>query len=57
LNALGIISALSGLITVIPGLEDVGIVFGLGLIVWFAWVGVVLFRNPTPHAASAEVVR
>jgi hypothetical protein len=51
------ISALSGLVTVIPGLEDVGIVFGLGLIVWFAWVGVVLFRNPTPHAVSAEVVR
>ncbi|MEM7337648.1 MAG: DUF4386 family protein [Actinomycetota bacterium] len=47
LNALGIVSAISGLITVIPGLEDVGIVFGLGLIAWFAWVGVVLLRNPT----------
>ncbi len=57
LNALGIISAISGLITVIPGLEDVGIVFGLGLIAWFAWVGVVLFRNPTPTTANAEVVR
>ncbi|MGH1488494.1 MAG: DUF4386 family protein [Acidimicrobiales bacterium] len=45
LNALGIISAISGLITVIPGLEDVGIVFGLGLIIWFAWVGVVLLRS------------
>ncbi|MEL7158010.1 MAG: DUF4386 family protein [Actinomycetota bacterium] len=55
LNALGIISAASGLITVIPGLEDVGIVFGLGLIVWFAWVGVVLFRSDdTPEAASSQ---
>lgn len=47
LNVLGIVSAISGLITVIPGLEDVGMVFGLGLIIWFAWVGVVLLRNET----------
>ncbi|MEM7273715.1 MAG: DUF4386 family protein [Actinomycetota bacterium] len=60
LNALGIISAISGLITLIPGLSDVGIVFGLGLIVWFAWVGVVLVRNPTdaaPEATTAGRVR
>jgi hypothetical protein len=44
LNALGVVSAAAGLITIVPGLEDVGIVFGLGLIVWFAWVGVVLLR-------------
>ncbi len=53
LNVLGIISAASGLITVIPGLEDVGIVFGLGLIVWFAWVGIVLLRRQE----SAKVTR
>jgi hypothetical protein len=54
LNALGIISAASGLITVVPGLEEVGIVFGLGLIVWFAWVGVVLLRNNTPTPSPLE---
>jgi len=53
LNTLGIISAASGLITVIPGLEDVGIIFGLGLIVWFAWVGIVLLRRQE----SAKVTR
>ena len=56
LNALGIISAVSGLITLIPGLSDVGIVFGLGLIVWFAWVGIVLVRttaDAAPEAVSA----
>lgn len=56
LNALGIISAASGLITVIPGLEDVGIVFGLGLIIWFAWVGIVLVRTvDTPTAVASQI--
>lgn len=55
LNALGIISAVSGLITVIPGLSDVGIVFGVGLIVWFAWLGVVLFRSDdTPQVNAGQ---
>ena len=45
LNILGIVSALAGLVTVIPGLTDVGIIFGLGLIVWFIWLGVVLVRD------------
>lgn len=45
LNAVGIVSAATGLVTVVPGLEDLGMVFGLGLIVWFAAVGVVLLRD------------
>ncbi|MEM9656363.1 MAG: DUF4386 family protein [Actinomycetota bacterium] len=60
LNALGIISATAGLVTLIPGLSDVGIVFGLGLIVWFAWVGIVLVRNTNdaaPDAVTAGGVR
>lgn len=28
------------LITLIPGLSDVGMIFGLGSIVWFVWAGV-----------------
>ena len=46
LNALGIVSAAAGLITLVPGLSDVGMVFGLGSIAWFAWTGVVLLRHP-----------
>ena len=45
LNILGIVSALAGLVTLIPGLSDVGMVFGLGSIAWFAWTGIVLFRT------------
>lgn len=36
---LGIVMGVAGLITVVPALEDVGIIFGLGLIVWFGAVG------------------
>ncbi|MDY7102299.1 MAG: DUF4386 family protein [Actinomycetota bacterium] len=45
LNVLGIVSAAAGLVTVVPGLEDVGLIFGLGLIVWFTWLGAVLVRS------------
>lgn len=51
LNYLGLIAGAAGLVTIIPGLEDVGAVFGLGLIVWFAWVGVILLKETTPSPA------
>ena len=57
LNVLGIISATAGLITLVPGLSDVGMIFGLGSIAWFAWAGLVLLRNPTVTAPVAEVAR
>jgi len=57
LNVLGIVSALAGLITLVPGLSDVGMIFGLGSIAWFAWTGIVLLRNPTVAAPVAEVAR
>ncbi len=57
LNVLGIISAAAGLITLVPGLSDVGIVFGLGSIAWFAWTGIVLLRHPRATTPVAEVAR
>lgn len=42
---LGGVIGLAGVATVVPALEDVGGMFGLGLIVWFVWVGVVLLRT------------
>jgi hypothetical protein len=45
LNYLGAISGVAGLITIIPPLEAVGAVFGLGLIVWFTWLGTILLRG------------
>ncbi len=59
LNVLGIISAASGLITLIPGMSDVGIIFGLGSIAWFAWTGIYLLRNRdySDETAAVEVAR
>ncbi len=56
LNAVGVASGAAGLITLVPGLSDVGIVFGLGSIVWFAWTGIVLLRTPEGNA-RVEVAR
>jgi len=57
LNVLGIISASAGLITLVPGLSDVGMIFGLGSIAWFAWTGIVLLRRPEAITPAAEVAR
>ena len=57
LNVLGIVSAVAGLITLVPGLSDVGMIFGLGSIAWFAWTGIVLIRHPTTDVLVAEVAR
>lgn len=45
LNVLGLLCAGCGLLTVVPGLSDLGMGFGLGLIVWFIGVGVALLRS------------
>ncbi|MFK8026380.1 MAG: DUF4386 family protein [Ilumatobacter sp.] len=57
LNVLGGISAVAALITLVPGLSDVGIIFGLGSIAWFAWTGIVLLRSPETTASAAEINR
>lgn len=51
LNFLGIAMGAAGLATVIPPLEAVGAVFGLGLIVWFTRIAMSLVREPVPSAA------
>lgn len=45
LNYSGSLVGAAGLLTVIPALEVFGAVFGLGLIVWFVWLGVVMLRG------------
>ena len=57
LNILGGISAVAALITLVPGLSDVGMIFGLGSIAWFAWTGIVLLRSPETTAPAAEIAR
>ena len=45
LNGVGVVTAVAGLLTVIPDFEAIEMVFGLGSIVWFVGIGVVLRRS------------
>lgn len=45
LNYLGLAIAVAGIISVVPGLSNVVMIFGLGQIVWFAWLGIVMLRG------------
>lgn len=51
LNYLGLVVGVAGLVTVVPPLGDLGAIFGLGSIVWFVWLGIVMLRgSPRPAA-------
>jgi hypothetical protein len=54
LNYLGLVIGVAGILTVVPALDVLGIVFGLGSIVWFVWLGIVMLRSrPSAAAVSA----
>ena len=50
LNYLGVAIGVAGLLTVIPALEMMAFVFGLGQIVWFVWLGIVMLRSSASAA-------
>jgi hypothetical protein len=45
LGWLGVVIGVAGLLSVIPLLHDVGMLFGILQIVWLVWLGVVLLRT------------
>jgi hypothetical protein len=45
MNILGLSVGAVGIVTIIPALNDFTGIFGLGQIVWFVWLGIVLLRN------------
>jgi hypothetical protein len=51
LNYLGLVVGVAGLTTLVPALEMMALVFGLGQIVWFAWVGIIMLRSSPSTAA------
>jgi hypothetical protein len=53
LNYLGIVIGAAGILSALPGLGDVGLIFGLVQIVWFIWVGIVMLRGG-PGAAYVK---
>jgi len=49
LNYLGLLVGAAGVLTIVPPLAELGaMVFGLGQIVWFIWLGIALLRSPAP---------
>ena len=51
LNILGVLVGAVGIITIIPALNAMVAVFGLGQIIWFVWLGIALLRNNPRQAA------
>ncbi len=52
LNYLGVVVGGAGLLSVVPALEMMAFaLFGLGGIVWFVWLGIVMLRS-SPRAAA-----
>ena len=45
LSLLGIVLGVAGILTVVPPLEPASSLYGLGLIVWFVWLGIVMLRT------------
>lgn len=55
LNYMGVVIGAAGLLTVFPPLYEVTVaVFGLGQIIWWIWMGVVLLRSRSSAAVKAE---
>ena len=51
LNYLGLLIGVAGVISALPGLGEVGMIFGLGQILWFVWLGIVMLRSNSNAAA------
>jgi len=52
LNYLGLIVDAAGILTIIPGLKELGLIFGLTQIIWFAWIGIFFLRNKKLTASN-----
>lgn len=55
LNYLGLVIGAAGILSALPGLADVGLVFGLVQIAWFIWVGIVMLRSPGENTGRPAV--
>jgi hypothetical protein len=51
LNILGLVIGAMGIVSLIPALNALTGIFGLGQIIWFVWLGIVLLRSNASQAA------
>lgn len=52
LSLLGALIGIAGIMSIVPPLSELVNIFGLGQIAWFAWVGIVLLRDPSTSEAT-----
>jgi hypothetical protein len=57
LSYLGLILGIAGVITVVPPLEPAVFLFGVGLMVWWVWLGTVMLRTGDRGEAEPVVSR
>lgn len=57
LNYLGLLVGVVGLVSAVPGLNDLAGLFGISQLLWFIWLGIVLLRSKPSAAAEAVVGR
>lgn len=55
LNILGLLVGAVGIITIIPTLNALTGIFGLGQIIWFVWLGIVLLRSNSDQVTYKNV--
>jgi len=51
LNYLGVVLGVAGILSVVLASLGLSAVYGLGLIIWFAWLGIVMLRRNPVSAA------
>lgn len=57
LNYFGLVVGVAGILTVLlTSLDLTAYIYGLGLIIWFIWLGIVLLRNNPGKAATNEIL-
>jgi hypothetical protein len=52
LNILGLLVGALGILSILPGLNDLTGIFGVDQMIWFAWLGIVLLRSKPGQTAS-----
>jgi hypothetical protein len=56
LNWLGVLIGVAGIVSVVPVLREVGLVFGLLQIIWFIWLGIVMLRTKASEGSQGQSV-
>jgi hypothetical protein len=56
LNYLGVVVGVAGIISVVLALLGLMVVYGLGLIIWLVWLGIIMLRS-NPVSADQSAVK